>query len=43
MFTVRILQGGYTMGLSYGLVGSPSSGKTVIFNAIRAAGVVSYS
>jgi GTP-binding protein YchF len=30
------------MGLSCGLVGLPSSGKTVIFNAITAAGVSSY-
>ncbi|MFC2043790.1 redox-regulated ATPase YchF [Chloroflexota bacterium] len=31
------------MGLSCGLVGLPSSGKTVIFNAITAAGVSSYN
>ncbi|MFC1871104.1 redox-regulated ATPase YchF [Chloroflexota bacterium] len=31
------------MGLSCGLVGLPSSGKTVIFNAITAAGVSGYS
>jgi len=31
------------MGLSCGLIGLPSSGKTVIFNAITAAGVSSYS
>lgn len=31
------------MGLSCGLVGLPSCGKTVIFNAITAAGVSSYS
>jgi GTP-binding protein YchF len=31
------------MGLSCGLVGLPSSGKTVIFNAITAAGVASYN
>jgi hypothetical protein len=42
-FAVRILQKGYTMGLSCGLVGLPSSGKTVIFNAITAAGVSSYN
>jgi GTP-binding protein YchF len=40
-FTVHILQKGYNMGLSCGLVGLPSSGKTVIFNAITAAGVSS--
>jgi GTP-binding protein YchF len=31
------------VGLSCGLVGLPSSGKTVIFNAITAAGVSSYN
>ena len=31
------------MGLSCGLVGLPSCGKTVIFNAITAAGVSSYN
>ena len=31
------------MGLSCGLVGLPSSGKTVIFNAITAAGVSGYN
>ncbi len=31
------------MGLSCGLVGLPSAGKTVIFNAITAAGVASYN
>ncbi|MBM2825061.1 MAG: Redox-regulated ATPase YchF [Dehalococcoidales bacterium] len=31
------------MGLSCGLIGLPSCGKTVIFNAITAAGVSSYS
>ncbi len=31
------------MGLSCGLVGLPSSGKTVIFNAITAAGASSYN
>lgn len=31
------------MGLSCGLVGLPASGKTVIFNAITAAGVSSYN
>jgi len=31
------------MGLSCGLIGLPSSGKTVIFNAITAAGVSSYN
>jgi hypothetical protein len=42
-FAVRILQKGYIVGLSCGLIGLPSSGKTVIFNAITAAGVSSYS
>ena len=31
------------MGLSCGLVGLPSSGKTVIFNAVTAAGISSYN
>lgn len=31
------------MGLSCGLIGLPSSGKTVIFNAITAAGAASYN
>ena len=31
------------MGLSCGLIGLPASGKTVIFNAITAAGVSSYN
>jgi len=31
------------VGLNCGLVGLPSSGKTVIFNAITAAGVSSYN
>ena len=43
VFTVRILQKGYTMGLSCGPVGLPSSGKTVIFNAVTAAGISSYN
>ncbi|MDO8635452.1 MAG: redox-regulated ATPase YchF, partial [Dehalococcoidia bacterium] len=31
------------MGLSCGMVGVPSCGKTVIFNAITAAGVASFN
>ena len=34
---------GHNMGLSCGLVGLPSCGKTAIFNAITAAGVSSHS
>jgi ribosome-interacting GTPase 1 len=37
LFT-RVYKEGNTMGLICGLVGLPSSGKTVIFNAITAAG-----
>jgi GTP-binding protein YchF len=39
----RKQKGYFIMGLNCGLIGLPSCGKTVIFNAITAAGAASYS